>query len=69
MADFDGGFEIAARSSGAGLSRLGGVPVDHREPLSETVQTTERLDDRAFRADRGESRFVSAGRCQVARSR
>ena len=58
MADFDGGFKIAARSSGAGLSRLGGIPVDHWEPIGDTVQTTERLADRAFRADRDGSRFV-----------
>ncbi len=58
MADFDGGFKIAARSSGAGLSRLGGIPVDNWEPIGDTVQTTERLADRAFRADRDGSRFV-----------
>ena len=58
MADFDGGFEIVARSSGAGLSRLGGISVDRWEPIGDTVQTTERLADRAFRGKHGESRFV-----------
>ena len=58
MADFDGGFKIVARSSGAGLSRLGGVPVDLWEPIGDTLQTTERLADRAFRAEHGPSRFV-----------
>ncbi len=58
MADFDGGFKIAARASGPGLSRLAGVAVDGWEPIPDTVQTTERLADRAFRATRGGERFI-----------
>lgn len=58
MAEFDHGFKIAARFSGVGLSRLAGIVPDRWEPLSDTVQTTERLADRAFRATCGEHRFV-----------
>lgn len=62
MADNDGGFKIAARHSGAGLSRLAGVPVDGWEAIGDTLQTTERLADRAFRASRGgELRGVHGG--------
>jgi hypothetical protein len=58
MPDFDIGFKIAARSSGAGLSRLAGIIPEAWEPLSDTLQTTERLADRAFRATVGGERFV-----------
>jgi hypothetical protein len=58
MADYDGGFKIAARSSGAGLSRLAGIVPDEWEPIGDTLQTTERLADRAFRATCGGHRFV-----------
>jgi hypothetical protein len=58
MPDYDGGFKIAARSSGAGLSRLAGIIPDDWEPSGDTLQTTERLADRAFRATRSGVRFV-----------
>jgi hypothetical protein len=58
MTDYDGGFKIAARSSGAGLSRLAGIVPDKWEPIGDTLQTTERLADRAFRATCGSRRFL-----------
>jgi hypothetical protein len=58
MAEYDAGFEIVARASGQGLTRLAGYAVDRWEPIGDTLQTTERLADRAFRAQRGERRFV-----------
>ncbi len=58
MADFDAGFKIVARNAGPGLSRLAGVPVEKWEPIGDTVQTTERLADRAFRAENRGRRFV-----------
>jgi hypothetical protein len=58
MADYDGGFKVAARHSGAGLSRLAGVAVDGWEAIGDTLQTTERLADRAFRGRHGGERFV-----------
>jgi hypothetical protein len=58
MAEFDHGFKIAARFSGAGLSRLAGIIPDQWVPISDTFQTTERLADRAFRATCGSERFV-----------
>jgi hypothetical protein len=58
MAEFDHGFKIAARFSGAGLSRLAGIIPDRWEPIGDTLQTTERLADRAFRARCGGQRFV-----------
>ena len=58
MPDYDGGFKIAARSSGAGLSRLAGILPDKWEAIGDTLQTTERLADRAFRATCGGQRFV-----------
>jgi hypothetical protein len=58
MPDYDGGFKIAAHSSGAGLSRLGGILPDEWEAIGDTLQTTERLADRAFRATRGGEKFV-----------
>jgi hypothetical protein len=57
MADY-GGFKIAARHSGAGLSRLAGVAVDSWEAIGDTLQTTERLADRAFRGSRAGEPFV-----------
>jgi hypothetical protein len=56
--DYDGGFKIAARSSGAGLSRLAGIVPDVWEPIGDTLQTTEGLADRAFRATCGTDKFV-----------
>jgi hypothetical protein len=58
MADYDGGFKIAARCSGAGLSRLAEIVADEWEPIGDTLQTTERLADRAFRVSSGGQRFV-----------
>jgi hypothetical protein len=58
MAEFDHGFKIAARFSGVGLSRLAGIFPDRWEPISDTLQTAERLADRAFRATCGKDRFV-----------
>jgi hypothetical protein len=58
MPDFDGGFKIAARTSGEGLCRLAKVRVDALEPIGDTVQTTERLADRAFRARAGNEHFI-----------
>jgi hypothetical protein len=58
MAEFDHGFKIAARFSGAGLSRLAGIVPEHWEAIGDTLQTTERLADRAFRAPAGGRRFV-----------
>jgi hypothetical protein len=40
MPDYDGGFKIAARSLGAGLSRLGGILPEVWEPIGDTLQTT-----------------------------
>ena len=58
MTDYDGGFKIVARHSGRQLSEVAGVPCEEWEPIGDTLQTTERLADRAFRARRGGERFV-----------
>ncbi len=58
MPDYDGGFKIVARHAGRQLTELAGVPCDEWEPLGDTMQTTERLADRAFRARHGPERFV-----------
>jgi hypothetical protein len=58
MPDYDIGFKIATRSSGAGLSRLAGIAPDKWEAIGDTLQATERLADRAFRATCGGRRFV-----------
>jgi hypothetical protein len=58
MPDYDGGFKIAARFSGAGLSRWGGIVPDTWDPIGDTLQTTERLADHAFRASKGGEKFV-----------
>ena len=58
MPEFDAGFKIAARNSGQALSRMAGVAAQHWEAIGDTVQTTERLADRAFRARNGDRRFV-----------
>ena len=58
MPDFDGGFKIVARHAGRELTELAGVVCDEWEPMGDTVQTTERLADRAFRARRGRERFL-----------
>jgi hypothetical protein len=58
MADFDAGFKIAAHHSGRGLTQLAGIATDKWERIVDTLQTTERLADRAFRAKDGTDRFV-----------
>jgi hypothetical protein len=58
MPDYDGGFKIAAHSSGAGLSRLAGSIPETWGPIGDTVQTAERLADRAFRATIGGEKCV-----------
>jgi hypothetical protein len=58
MADYDVSFKIAARSSGPGLSRLAGIVPDEWEPIGDTLQTAERLADRAFRTICGGQRQV-----------
>ncbi len=58
MADFDAGFKIVARTAGRALPRLAGITVDAWQGIGDTLQTTERLADRAFRAEGGGERFV-----------
>lgn len=58
MAAFDHGFKIVAHQAGQGLSRMGGITCQRWEPIGDTLQTTERLADRAFRAERNGRRFV-----------
>src|SRR5437899_2343452 len=58
MTDFDAGFKIAAHHSGRGLTQQAGIPTDKWEPIGDTLQTTERLADRVFRAGHGSERFV-----------
>jgi hypothetical protein len=58
MADFDAGFKIVARSSGQGLTRMAGYAVDRWQAIGDTVQATERLADRAFRAESRGRRYV-----------
>jgi hypothetical protein len=58
MPDYDAGFKIVARQAGRQLSRVAHVRCDAWEPIGDTVQATERLADRAFRARLGRQRFV-----------
>jgi predicted transposase YdaD len=58
MPDYDAGFKIVAREAGRQLGQIAGVLCHEWEPISETVQTTERLADRAFRARLGRDRFI-----------
>jgi hypothetical protein len=58
MAELDIGFKIVARSSGREMCRLRRIRPDAWEPIGDTLQTTERLADRAFRAVEGDERFV-----------
>jgi hypothetical protein len=58
MTDYDGGFKIVARLAGQGLSRMGGVSTQGWQAIGDTVQSTERLADRAFRAQNGDRRFI-----------
>ncbi|MGL4553595.1 MAG: hypothetical protein ACRC33_20730, partial [Gemmataceae bacterium] len=56
--DYDRSFKIIAHADGPGLARLAGVPVDGWAAIGDTLQTTERLADRAFRASHQGHRFV-----------
>src|SRR5260370_39937840 len=58
MADFDKGFKIPAHNSGREMCRLCSIHPESWEPISDTLQTTERLADRAFRAAQGGELFV-----------
>jgi hypothetical protein len=58
LADFDKGFKIAAHNSGREMCRLGAIHPESWEPIGDTLQTTERLADRAFRAAQGGESFV-----------
>jgi hypothetical protein len=63
MADFDISFKIASHTSGREFCRLRGIQPDVWEPIGDTLQTTERLADRAFRAQQGGERFVIYFEC------
>src|SRR6266853_49142 len=58
MPDYDAGFKIVARHAGRQLGGLAGVRPQEWEPIGDTVQATERLADRAFRARLGRERFL-----------
>jgi predicted transposase YdaD len=58
MADFDKGFKIAAHNSGREMCRLCRIHPETWEPIGDTLQTTERLADRAFRASQDGEPFV-----------
>jgi hypothetical protein len=57
MAEMDIGFKLAAHSSGREMCRLRHIIPQVWEPLRDTLQTTERLADRAFRAEENGERF------------
>jgi hypothetical protein len=58
MAEFDAGFKIVAHQAGRALTRVAGISVDQWEAVGDTLQTTERLADRVFRARTGKERFI-----------
>ncbi len=58
MADFDAGFKIVTRLSGDGLMRLAGIQLEKLDQIGDTLQTTERLADRAFRARNADRHFL-----------
>lgn len=58
MPDYDAGFKIVARAAGRQLAELAGVHCEQWEPIGGEVQATERLADRAFRAQTGAESFV-----------
>jgi hypothetical protein len=58
MADYGVGFKIVAHHSGRGLTQLADIATDKWEPIGDTLQTTERLADRVFRARHGTERFI-----------
>jgi hypothetical protein len=58
MAEMDIGFKLAAHSSGREMCRLRRIIPQVWEPIVDTLQTTERLADRAFRAEENGERFA-----------
>jgi hypothetical protein len=58
LADFDKGFKIAAHNSGREMCWLRAIHPESWEAIGDTLQTTERLADRAFRAEQGGEGFV-----------
>lgn len=58
MPDYDAGFKIVARAAGRQLAELAGVHCQQWEQVGGEVQATERLADRAFRAQSGAERFI-----------
>jgi hypothetical protein len=58
MPAYDSGFKIVARVSAREGGTVAGVPSDEWQPIGDTLQTTERLADRAFRIRYGQKRFV-----------
>lgn len=58
MAAFDHGCKIVARAAGKALTRVARLSCDLLRPIESSLQTTERLADRVFRATRGPERFV-----------
>src|SRR5206468_833790 len=57
-AELDIGFKLAAHSSGREMCRLRNIIPQVWEPIRDTLQTTERLADRAFRAAEDGERFT-----------
>jgi hypothetical protein len=58
MAELDIGFKLAAHSSAREMCRLRHIIPQVWEPIGDTLQTTERLADRAFRAEENGERFT-----------
>jgi hypothetical protein len=58
MPVLDSGFKIVTRVSGRQLALVAIPPMDDWAPIVSEVQTIERFADRAFRARRGQERFV-----------
>ncbi len=58
MQDVDRGFKEVARLAGRQLARMARIHSDGWEPITSEIQMTERFADRAFRARRGNERFV-----------
>src|SRR5262245_20128074 len=58
MPDYDAGFKIVAHVAGRELTAQAGVTCQQWEPVGDTLQATERLADRAFRARQGRERFI-----------
>ncbi len=58
MFDNDRGFKIVARHACPGLGSSAGIPCEHWQSVGDTLQTTGRLADRAFKVRNGGKRFV-----------